>query len=451
VDTEVEIDAVTPTNNNYLPTSLYDSNNTMVDPATFPEQQAQTTELTAIKTAVEIMDDWDESDRAKVNLIAGEAGVEGGSGIITSKTQRVVLATNQPEVDVRLTAIVSTNIATTTPLGSGATYTSSSEQLLDYENVGLSIETDRSGTAYFEFSQDNITWYATFAYPVTVATPGTPEAFYYQVISKERYFRLRYVNGGTAQGVFRVQSILRQVGGVGEVQAVGQALVGQESALVTKGVMYGLSSSGGGAYVAAKVNPSGSLETNATANVTQLNSNTIATGSGVVTTGTQRVVLATDVALPAGTNVIGALSANQSVNVAQINGVTVSMGNGVSGTGVQRVTIASDSTGAIKQGGKSVVTTVRNDYTSTSVTTGAWVQLVASLSAAVSEIDIFDSSGQTLELGTGAAASETRLLIITPGGNSRLPVAIAAGTRVSVRAISGTASVGELDINFFGV
>lgn len=70
-------------------------------------------------------------------------------------------------------------------------------------------------------------------------------------------------------------------------------------------------------------------------------------GSGTVSANTQRVVLATDVALPAGTNIIGALSANQSVNVAQMNGVAVTMGNGASGTGVQRVTIANDSTGII--------------------------------------------------------------------------------------------------------
>lgn len=65
-------------------------------------------------------------------------------------------------------------------------------------------------------------------------------------------------------------------------------------------------------------------------------------GSGVTNALTQRVVLATDVALPAGTNVIGALSANQSVNVAQMNGVTVTMGSGVTGTGVQRVVLATD-------------------------------------------------------------------------------------------------------------
>ncbi|HEY6568552.1 MAG TPA: hypothetical protein VI341_13635 [Actinomycetota bacterium] len=71
----------------------------------------------AIQTAVQIMDDWDESDRAKVNPIVGQAGVQGASGAVSATTQRVVLATdvalpagtnNIGDVDV-LTLPASTN------------------------------------------------------------------------------------------------------------------------------------------------------------------------------------------------------------------------------------------------------------------------------------------------------------------------------------------------------
>lgn len=41
-----------------------------------------------------VIDDWDESDRAKVNPIAGQAGVAAGSGTVGATTQRVVLATD---------------------------------------------------------------------------------------------------------------------------------------------------------------------------------------------------------------------------------------------------------------------------------------------------------------------------------------------------------------------
>lgn len=100
--------------------------------------------------------------------------------------------------------------------------------------------------------------------------------------------------------------------------------------------------------------------------------------------------------------------------------------------------------------GKTPITLVRNVYSSTNVTTGAYVQLIASTAATINKIQIFDSSGQTLALAFGAAASEVNKIYIFPGGNGDVDMAIPAGTRVSVIAISATASVGELDINFLG-
>jgi hypothetical protein len=50
--------------------------------------------LDGIEASASVLDDWDESDRAKVNPIAGQAGVAGGSGTVGATTQRVVLATD---------------------------------------------------------------------------------------------------------------------------------------------------------------------------------------------------------------------------------------------------------------------------------------------------------------------------------------------------------------------
>jgi len=55
--------------------------------STLAEQQSQT-------TALQIMDDWDESDRAKVNLIVGQAGIAAGTGTDGATVPRVTLATN---------------------------------------------------------------------------------------------------------------------------------------------------------------------------------------------------------------------------------------------------------------------------------------------------------------------------------------------------------------------
>ncbi len=55
--------------------------------ATAAEQATQTASLSVI-------DDWDESDRAKVNLIVGQAGIAAGTGVDGVTVPRVTLATN---------------------------------------------------------------------------------------------------------------------------------------------------------------------------------------------------------------------------------------------------------------------------------------------------------------------------------------------------------------------
>lgn len=96
------------------------------------------------------------------------------------------------------------------------------------------------------------------------------------------------------------------------------------------------------------------------------------------------------------------------------------------------------------------ITLHRNNYTITPVTTGAYVQLIASMPAAVKEVEIFDSSGETLVLAIGGAGVEVDKVYVFPGGNGRIPLQIAASARLSVKAVSNSATSGELTINFYG-
>lgn len=100
-------------------------------------------------------------------------------------------------------------------------------------------------------------------------------------------------------------------------------------------------------------------------------------------------------------------------------------------------------------GGRTSVLLYRNVYSTTNVTTAAYTQVVASLASAVTIIDIFDSSGQVLAIATGAAGSESQKAYIYPGGNGQIPLSIAAGTRVSIRAISSNAVSGEINMTFY--
>lgn len=109
---------------------------------------------------------------------------------------------------------------------------------------------------------------------------------------------------------------------------------------------------------------------------------------------------------------------------------------------------APSSTPAPSPNGRAYADSVRYTYVTAPVTTAAWVQMIASTAAVINCLFIFDSSGQTLMLGTGAALSETIKLIITPGGlDGCVPLAIPAGTRVSLKALSATTgAIGEFDL-----
>lgn len=77
---------------------------------------------TAAEASLAILDDWDETDRAKVNPIVGQAGVQGGAGASTPLTQRVAIATDANAIS-----------AASLPLPTGAA--TSANQLPDGHNV----------------------------------------------------------------------------------------------------------------------------------------------------------------------------------------------------------------------------------------------------------------------------------------------------------------------------
>lgn len=89
---------------------------------------------------------------------------------------------------------------------------------------------------------------------------------------------------------------------------------------------------------------------------------------------------------------------------------------------------------------------VYNTYSTTNITTAAYTQLVASTSNATTYLDIFDSSGQTMILATGAPGSEVNQFYVPPGGD-QISLKIPAGTRVAYKALTANATTGYLVIN----
>lgn len=90
------------------PVGLKDTGGTAINPAKEDGNLASVkTAVEAIQTAVEILDDWDESDRAKVNLIAGQVGISAGAGAVATNTPRMTLASDDPAVVVLQSIAVS--------------------------------------------------------------------------------------------------------------------------------------------------------------------------------------------------------------------------------------------------------------------------------------------------------------------------------------------------------
>jgi hypothetical protein len=211
---------------------------------------------------------------------------------------------------------------------------------------------------------------------------------------------------------------------------ITDSLTDNSLAGLTRSVITGVTTGGGGGYVNVKVNPSGALVADVTGTVAATQSGTwnINNVSGTIS-------------LPTGAATETTLSA--------INTKTPALGQAAMVASTPVVIASNQTTLPVSQVGRSVVGRARNVYSSTNVTTGAYVQLVASLAAAVNEVEIFDSSGETLVIATGGAGSEVDQVYVFPGGNGRIPLAIASGARVSIKAVSANATAGEIAINFY--
>lgn len=295
--------------------------------------------------------------------------------------------------DVNLAGEVSAANSSVTPLGANAVFTGASFDAKDFATLSISVKSDQSSAIdgiSVQFSQDGTNWDHIHTYTYTLGSNGLS----YNLPVEMRYVRIVYTNGAIAQTSFRLQSLFRRTQVPPSVYTIDQGLYDSTIGTPTKSVIFGKTTGGGGGYVAVKVNPSGALTTEVTGTVTV---------AGVAT------------------------AANQTSQITELQAIKAN-------------------TARLNYIGR-----IRLAYTSTNVTTGAWVELLASVGVtAVKEIEIFDSSGETLELGIGASGSEISKSYVFPGGNGRIPMQIAATSRLAIKAVSATANSGEIIINLYG-
>lgn len=87
-------------------------------------------------------------------------------------------------------------------------------------------------------------------------------------------------------------------------------------------------------------------------------------------------------------------------------------------------------------------------YSSTNVTTSAYVTLVASTPITVSRLQICDTSGKVLKLATGDSGSEADLCTVQVSGCVIVPVYLIQGIRLSIKAIDASATTGYNTVSF---
>lgn len=88
-------------------------------------------------------------------------------------------------------------------------------------------------------------------------------------------------------------------------------------------------------------------------------------------------------------------------------------------------------------------------YSSTNVTTGAYVTQWASTPTSASHIQICDTSGHVLKIAVGAAGSEFDIATVQVSGCVVVPIYVAPGTRLSLKAIDANATTGYNTLAIF--
>lgn len=106
--------------------------------------------------------------------------------------------------------LISTNNSSTATLTSGSTFTGTADDASAYAEIRVTVFSDQASATNglsIQQSTDNTNWDITDTYTIAASTGKT-----FAVPRQARYIRVVYTNGGTNQGVFRLQTILNRLG-----------------------------------------------------------------------------------------------------------------------------------------------------------------------------------------------------------------------------------------------
>jgi hypothetical protein len=147
--------------------------------------------------------------------------------------------------------------STATPLGANAVFTGTWTDITNYNSIALGVRTDQNSAndgLVAQYSTDGITVHHTHLYNI-VANQGIG----FNLVGEFKYFRISYTNGAIAQTSFVLQSILKTNPLFPSQYRLTNPLTDQTQATVSRSLIFGKTTGGGGGYIDVKVNPSGAL------------------------------------------------------------------------------------------------------------------------------------------------------------------------------------------------
>lgn len=145
---------------------------------------------------------------------------------------------------VVLSGKVDTNNSSSTPLLAGAEFTGSATEVLDYAIIYVNVYSDVASATdglHIEFSSDGTTWREGLGDEFTIDA-GSEKTFSFQ--AHKRYFRVHYLNGGTNQTTFDLQTILKKSNGKPSSHRIQDSIIGEDDAELVKAVLTGENPSG---------------------------------------------------------------------------------------------------------------------------------------------------------------------------------------------------------------
>jgi hypothetical protein len=211
------------------------------DSLPLPTGAATETSLAAVKAAVEIID----------NAISG----------------------NEMQVDVKtLEGVIDSNNSYSGTLDPGAIFTGNWTEIKDYNSINLGVHSDANSATdglRIRYSADGVSVHHEHVWTFSASSNGVG----YQLAAEFRYFSVQYTNGASPANLVIVANLKPTSLSPSSYRA-SRPFTSESQVILTKGIISGVTTAGGGGFVDVKVNPSGALAVQA-----EVTSSTLPTGA----------------------------------------------------------------------------------------------------------------------------------------------------------------------------